>query len=396
MRKENYKRLGDYIKKVNVRNTENLDIPLMGLSIEKCFIPSIANTIGTNMTRYKIIERNQFAYGPVTSRNGDKITIALFEDYDKALISQAYVPFKIIDTEKLLPKYLMMWFSRPEFDRYARFKSHGSARETFDWDDMCEVMLPVPSPEKQQAIVADYQAVEQKIKTNEALCEKLEETAQTIYRRWFEEFEFPVEDGKPYKSNGGKMVWNEELEKDVPEGWEVKMIKEVSKISAGGDKPKIFSKTKTDNCFIPIYSNGIIEDGLYGYTNEAKVRQKAITVSARGTIGYAVMRLEPFVPIVRLVVVIPDEEFYFRYLFDCIHNFKLNASGSVQRQLTVPNFSVLKLLIPAAETLVEYQALTDNLLQQNLSIKDENQKLRQFQSLLLARMTREEGELVNS
>lgn len=94
MRRSNFKRLGDYIELVNVRNTEDLDIPLMGLSIQKCFIPSIANTIGTDMTRYKIIERNQFAYGPVTSRNGEKITIALFEDYDKALISQAYIPFQ--------------------------------------------------------------------------------------------------------------------------------------------------------------------------------------------------------------------------------------------------------------------------------------------------------------
>lgn len=185
MTKNNYRRLGDYIKKVDVRNTEDLDIPLMGLSIQKCFISSIANTIGTNMKTYKIIERDQFAYGPVTSRNGDKITIALFDDYDKALISQAYIPFKIKDKEELLPKYLMMWFSRPEFDRYARFKSHGSARETFDWEEMCDVKLPIPSIEKQREIVADYQAVENKIKTNEAICEKLEETAQTIYRRWF-------------------------------------------------------------------------------------------------------------------------------------------------------------------------------------------------------------------
>ena len=180
-----YKRLGDYIQQVNVRNSDLEDLPLMGLSITKEFIPSIANTIGTDMSTYRIIERNQFAYGPVTSRNGDKITIALFDAYDKALISQAYVPFKVKDTNELNPEYLMMWFRRQEFDRYARFKSHGSAREIFDWKEMCEVELPVPPIEKQREIVSQYQAVTNKIKVNEQICEKLEATAQAIYKEWF-------------------------------------------------------------------------------------------------------------------------------------------------------------------------------------------------------------------
>ncbi len=127
-----YKRLGDYIQPVAGRNKDLSNLPLVGLSITKKFIPSIANTIGTDMSTYRVIERNQFAYGPVTSRNGDKITIALFNDYDKALISQAYIPFEVKDKNELYPEYLMMWFRRPEFDRYARFKSHGSAREIFD------------------------------------------------------------------------------------------------------------------------------------------------------------------------------------------------------------------------------------------------------------------------
>lgn len=227
MTKNNYKRLGDFIQRVDVRNTENEDLPLMGLSIEKKFIPSIANTIGTDMRTYRVIKSNHFAYGPVTSRNGEKITIALFSDYDRALISQAYVPFEIIDNNLLEPQYLMMWFRRPEFDRYARFKSHGSARETFDWDEMCDVELPVPTIEKQREIVQEYQVVEKRIALNEQLIAKLEETAQAVYREWFVEFEFPDEDGKPYKSNGGKMVWNEELEKDVPEGWEVVKLEEI-------------------------------------------------------------------------------------------------------------------------------------------------------------------------
>jgi len=193
--KSNYKPLGKYIQPVIGRNNDLGDLPLMGLSIQKKFIPSIANTIGTDMSTYRIIEKNQFAYGPVTSRNGDKITIALFNDYEKALISQAYIPFEIKDFNELDPEYLMMWFRRPEFDRYARFKSHGSAREIFDWEEMCNTLLPIPTITKQREIVKEYNVIQNRITLNQQLIQKLEETAQAIYKQWFVEFEFPDENG---------------------------------------------------------------------------------------------------------------------------------------------------------------------------------------------------------
>ncbi len=231
--KSNYKPLGKYIQPVVGRNNDLGDLPLMGLSIQKKFIPSIANTIGTDMSTYRTIYKNQFAFGPVTSRNGDKITIALFNDYDKALISQAYIPFEVKDNNELDTEYLMMWFRRPEFDRYARFKSHGSAREIFDWDEMCNVTLPVPPVEKQREIVKEYNIIQNRIALNQQLIQKLEETAQAIYKAWFVEFEFSDENGKPYKSNGGEMVWNEELQKEIPKGWEDRFLSEFVVLSQG-------------------------------------------------------------------------------------------------------------------------------------------------------------------
>lgn len=233
--KSNYKPLGKYIQPVVGRNNDLGDLPLMGLSIQKKFIPSIANTIGTDMSTYRTIYKNQFAFGPVTSRNGDKITIALFNDYDKALISQAYIPFEVKDNNELDTEYLMMWFRRPEFDRYARFKSHGSAREIFDWEEMCNTLLPVPHIDKQKEIVKEYNIIQNRLTLNQQLIQKLEETAQAIYKAWFVEFEFPDENGKPYKSNGGEMVWNEELEKEIPLGWKVGKIDEVKSSTLGGD-----------------------------------------------------------------------------------------------------------------------------------------------------------------
>lgn len=129
--------------------------------------------------------------------------------------------FKIKTEDEILPEYLMMWFSRSEFDREACFYAVGGVRGSLEWEDFCNMQLPIPSIDKQKAIVKEYNTVVNRIKLNEELNKKLEETAQAIYKQWFVDFEFPGEDGKPYRSSGGKMVWNEVLGKEIPEGWEV-------------------------------------------------------------------------------------------------------------------------------------------------------------------------------
>lgn len=182
-----YQPLGNFIQIVDRRNRDLQVTKLLGLSIEKCFIPSIANLIGTDMSSYKIVEKSQFVYIADTSRRGDKIAIALLDNYDEAIVSSIYTVFEITDTEKLLPEYLMMWFRRPEFDRYARYHSHGSAREIFDWDEMCATQIPVPPIAEQRAIVAEYAAVQHRMEVNKRLIAKLEETAQTLYKKMFVE-----------------------------------------------------------------------------------------------------------------------------------------------------------------------------------------------------------------
>ena len=183
--KNNYRKLGDYIQPVDIRNSDLKVSHLLGLSIEKCFIESIANTIGTDFRPYKIVKKGQFAYGPVTSRNGDKITIALLKEVDVCIISSSYSVFEIIDTSKLLPEYLMLWFSRPEFDRYARYKSHGSVREIFDWDEMCRVELPIPDLKEQEKIVNTYNAITKRIQLKQQINENLEKTAQCLFDEYY-------------------------------------------------------------------------------------------------------------------------------------------------------------------------------------------------------------------
>jgi len=219
--KSNYKRIGNYIRLVDERNKGLQVKQLLGLSISKQFIPSVANIIGTDMENYKIIRRNQFACSTMQVRRDKKMPVALLQDIDEAIISQAYPIFEVKDEKELLPEYLMMWFSRAEFDREACFHAVGGVRGSLEWEDFENLQLPIPHPDKQREIVAEYNAIQNRININNQLIQKLEETAQAIYKQWFVEFEFPDKEGKPYKSNGGELVRNEELGKDVPEGWRV-------------------------------------------------------------------------------------------------------------------------------------------------------------------------------
>lgn len=389
--RKTYKRLGNYIELVNVRNSDLKDIPLVGLSINKVFIPSIANTIGTNMANYKVIKRNQFAYGPVTSRNGEKITIALFKDYDEALISQAYLPFEIIKPDELLPEYLMMWFSRPEFDRYARYKSHGSARETFDWAEMCEVELPVPSIEKQQKIVSEYQTIENKIKVNEQICEKLEATAQAIYREWFVEFNFPDENGKPYKDNGGKMVWNEEMEKDVPEGWEVRELNNTFDYLFGFPfNSMLFNEDAKGLPLIRI--RDILSINSETFTDEDcehkyLIKKNDLLIGMDGQFHMNIWNKDYGV-LNQRVVRYRGNELSTLYLYfsiiDIIKYLQDNIHGTTVAHLSKKDLDSIIILV--SDTAKLYSEKTSPIIECIHKIKKENQKSLEVKSLLLARM----------
>ena len=207
--KSNYKKLAPYIRLVDIRNTSDERYDLLGVSVDKHFIKSIANTIGTDWRTYKVIQKGQFCYIPDTSRRGDKMGIALLTDYDIALVSQAYTVFEIINQEQLLPEYLNLWFKRPEFDRYARFHSHGSVREIFDWEEMCNVELPVPEIEEQRKIVEAYNTIERRIALKRKINDNLEAQAITLFKELQSNLplSIPLEEFVNYQEGPGIRNW---------------------------------------------------------------------------------------------------------------------------------------------------------------------------------------------
>ena len=360
-----YQRLGDYIREVNVRNRDLKVTRLLGLSIEKKFIPSIANTVGTDMAGYKIVHRRQFAYVPVTSRNGEKITVALLEDCDEAIISQAYTVFEVMDCDKLLPEYLMMWFRRPEFDRYARFHSHGSAREVFDWDELCDVQLPVPSIERQREIVSEYETLTRRIRLNNQMIEKLEATAQVLYR---------------------KMFVNGIDKENLPEGWRRGRLGEIATFKYGKMADK---HSKSDKFPYPIFSGYAVT----GYTSEYTLKEPTIVIIARGDAGTGRICMSPkecFLS--NLAISIETKEplmknyLYYHLLESDTMSLR---SGSAQAQITINNVEPFEVIIPERKVYVDFSDKVNTLYNNTILYKQENEKLTELQSLLLARMGKE-------
>lgn len=362
MNKAGYKRLGDYIREVNVRNRDLRVTKLLGVSISKEFMPSIANTIGTDMSTYKIVGRGQFAYGPVTSRNGDKVSIALFDGYDDAIISQAYTVFEVIDLEQLLPEYLMMWFRRSEFDRYARFHSHGSAREVFDWDELCDVMFPIPSITRQREIVSEYETLTNRIRLNNQMIQHLEATAQALYRKTF--------------------VDNIDKE-NLPEGWRMGTLGEVATFKYG----KLADKhEKSVDYPYPVFSGYAIT----GYTNEYTLENQTIVIIARGDAGTGRICMSPkkcFLSNLAIAIETTDliikDYLYYRLLDSDTMSLR---SGSAQAQITINNVEPFEIMIPAREVCMDFSQNVETLYQAILIKKQEIEKLTELQSLLLAKI----------
>lgn len=174
--------LGEYIQQTDERNHEGGSKNLKGISIKKKFIESKANMNGVSLDNYKVVQPGQFAYVTVTSRNGEKLSIALNDDHKPCVISSTYLTFKVVNQSYLLPEFLLLWFKRPEFDRYARYNSWGSARETFDWQEMQRVCLPIPPIEVQKSIVAIHHTLQRRKKLSQKIKDLIKEISPVLIK----------------------------------------------------------------------------------------------------------------------------------------------------------------------------------------------------------------------
>jgi len=386
--KEGYRFLGEYIRQVDIRNKEGKKENLLGVSVQKQFIQSIANTVGTDFTKYKIVKKGQFTYIPDTSRRGDKIAIALLEDYEEGLVSNVYTVFEVIDTEKLLPEYLMLWFSRPEFDRYARFKSHGSVREVMDWEEMCKVELPVPDIEKQRKIVKAYKTITDRIALKQKINDNLEETAQSLFQEQFAAF---------YNEN------------ELPDGYSIATLDSLCSIKGGKRLPADgeLLDTPTAHPYIRVRDLGsnryvcltnqfqYIDEETHSAISRYIVNTNDIVISIVGTIGLIgkihtslnnANLTENCVKLANIHTVTPDYLYYTLCYKKQIKEIELLTVGAVQSKLPMYNIQSMKILVPPAEVIEDFQHKFDIFNEQIEANTIEIQRLYELQSVLLAKL----------
>ena len=241
MSKAEYKRLGDYIREVNVRNRELKVTNLLGVNLSKQFFPSIANIIGTDLSKYKIIEKGQFGCKFMSVGRDGILPISLMQDDKPAIISSAYYVFEVKDQEVLLPEYLMMWLRRPEFDRQLWFYSGGDVRGGVNYDDFCEMPIIIPSITRQREIVSEYETLTNRICLNNQMIQNLEATAQALYRKTF--------------------VDNIDKE-NLPEGWRMGTIGEFCTEMKSGGTPSRNHNEYWDKNDFPWLKSGEVHNNI--------------------------------------------------------------------------------------------------------------------------------------
>lgn len=247
--KSNYEPLGKHIQLVDYRNSEEVTSTVLGISIDKEFIPSVANVIGTDLSRYKLISKGLFACNPMHVGRDERLPIALYEKGSPAIVSPAYFMFEIIDRDILNEEYLMMWFRRPEFDRECWFMTDGSVRGGITWDDFCRIKLPVPSYARQCEIVESYRAITDRIALKRAENDNLEAQAQALFTSWFVNFE-PFEHSN---DEDGKAL--------PPDNWENGTLGScIDFLNGYAFKSDDLLDEPTDNCY-DVFKMGNIKKG---------------------------------------------------------------------------------------------------------------------------------------
>ena len=355
MKKESYKRLGDYIREVDVRNSNLETTNILGLSMTKQFRPSTSNIVGVDLSKYKIVGKNTFAFDTMSVIRVHKVPIAINNTDSLIIVSPAYVTFECCDTNTLDPQYLMMWFRRGEFDRYADFKSDAAVRGGYNWEELCDTVIHIPSIERQKEIVAEYETLSKRIRLNEQLISSLEAMAQALYRKMFV-------DG---------------IDKEnLPDGWRIGTLEDIIEIRNG--RAIIASDGS-----IPIYGG----NGIVGYTSEYNA--KDVVIIGRVGINCGSLFLhhgECFVN--DNAMMSTSKSRHIGYIYLTLQQIDLNgqSEGSGQPLLTQSIIKKQPCIIPILNHIDEFEFQVQIIYNNRRLLEKENKKLTELQSLLLAKI----------
>ena len=254
--------------------------------------------------------------------------------------------------------------------------THGSVFDTITRDTFSGIEVDIPSLDEQRKIASILSEIDEKIELNNEINKNLEAQAQAIFKAWFVDFEL--------------------FDNKRPNDWITSTLGTVSVMSAGGDKPKNVSQTKTDLFQYPIYSNGLSDEGLYGFTDKPKIVEESVTVSARGTIGFVCLRHIPYVPIVRLVTLVPKAGIISaKYLYLYLKQVHITGTGTTQQQLTVPDFQKTEILVPTQKIMSQFTDILEPIFKKLWANQIENEEMSSLRDTLLPKLMSGEIDVAN-
>ena len=386
--KSNYDILGNHIRLIDTRNRESITDRVLGINIDKFFMPSVANVIGTDLSKYKLITKGKFACNPMHVGRDERLPVALYDEDTPALVSPAYFMFEVIDDSLLNEDYLMMWFRRPEFDRICWLHTDGSVRGGITWDDICRLELPIPPIEKQLEIVNSYKAITERIALKQKINDNLEATAQSLFQEQFAAF---------YNEN------------ELPDGYSIATLDSLCSIKGGKRLPADgeLLDTPTAHPYIRVRDLGsnryvcltnqfqYIDEETHSAISRYIVNTNDIVISIVGTIGLIgkihtslnnANLTENCVKLANIHTVTPDYLYYTLCYKKQIKEIELLTVGAVQSKLPMYNIQSMKILVPPAEVIEDFQHKFDIFNEQIEANTIEIQRLYELQSVLLAKL----------
>lgn len=382
--KSNYEPLGKHIQLVDYRNSEEVTSTVLGISIDKEIMPSVANVIGTDLSRYKLISKGLFACNPMHVGRDERLPIALYEKDSPAIVSPAYFMFEIIDRDVLNEEYLMMWFRRPEFDRECWFMTDGSVRGGITWDDLCRIKLPVPSYARQCEIVESYRAITDRIALKRAENDNLDSTMQAIYKNHFVDF-------TPFKSEPTCATKLGE----IPASWSVCKFCDLCDLLNGRaysqeellDSGK-YRVLRVGNFFTKnswYYSDMELEDNKYCYPDDLLFCWSAsfglyIWNDVKTIYHYHIWKIDfsKTAPYYR--------EYIFLYLKQELNKLSKEGHGSVMAHLTKSGVENLDIVSPPEEIIKQFHNSIIPLIEHKKLVEKEVQQLTELRESILSKM----------
>ena len=350
--KSNFDILGNHIRLIDTRNRESITDRVLGINIDKFFMPSVANVIGTDLSKYKLITKGKFACNPMHVGRDERLPVALYDEEEPAIVSPAYFMFEVIDNSILNEDYLMMWFRRPEFDRICWLHTDGSVRGGITWDDICRLELPIPPIEKQLEIVNSYKAITERIVLKQKINDNLEQQAQALYQRYFVT--------------------------KADSDWPIGHLADLIDVKYGKDHKKL-----ADGIY-PVYGSG----GIMRYVERPLYEKESVLIPRKGTLNNVIYVNQPFWSVDTMFYTEMKQSNVAKFVYHFMKSKDLASmnAGSAVPSMTTSILNAMELRIPSPETLESFESSVAPMYEMMQGNETQSHKLAELRDTLLPKL----------